>query len=212
MKSVERCDCQSLIKKESQQRQSNNFDIRESDSNKATDVPKSNEVVRYDKSFMAKFIQLTDESKVFYTTLKNYILSYKKTRSCVSWKYDSIHLGKKPIAKFAIRGRTLCLYMALNPDDYTNSKYKVERTNSKKFEDVPCLYRIKNQRRVAYAKELISVLAEGYCAERGEIPEINYFLPYEHTAPLVGNELVRKYYVQESEDDFLHKKDQADII
>jgi hypothetical protein len=165
-------------------------------------------VVRYNKSFTAKFIQMTDESKGYYTTLKNYILSYKKTRSRVSWKYDNIHFGREPIVKFAVRGKTLCLYMALNPDDYTDSKYKVERSDSKKFEDVPCLYRIKNPRRVRYAMELLAELAEKYGIERGEIPNKNYYLPYEHTGPLIGKELIREYLVQERYDDFLRKKQQ----
>jgi hypothetical protein len=98
--------------------------------------------------------------------------------------------------------------MALNPDDYTDSKYKVERSDSKKFEDVPCLYRIKNPRRVRYAMELLAELAEKYGIERGEIPNKNYYLPYEHTGPLIGRELIREYLVQERYDDFLRKKQQ----
>lgn len=167
------------------------------------------QVVRYNKSFTAKYIQMTDESKAYYNTLKNYILSYKKTRSRISWKYDNIHAGKEPIARFAVRGKTLCLYTALNPDDYADSKYKVERSDAKKFEDVPCLYRIINPRRVRYAMELIAELCDKYSLERGAIPNENYYLPYEHTGHLIKKAMIREYLVQESYDDFLRKKNAA---
>lgn len=166
-------------------------------------------VVRYNKSFTAKYIQLSDESKDYYNTLKNYILSYKKVKSRISWKYDNIRAGKEPIARFAVRGKTLCLYMALNPDNYIDSKYKVERSESKKFEDVPCLYRIVNPRRVRYAMELIAELCDKNSLERGAIPTENYYLPYERTGSLIGKRLIREYLVKERYDDFLRKKNQA---
>jgi hypothetical protein len=165
-------------------------------------------VVRYNKSFTAKYIQLSDESKSYYNELKNEIMSYAKTRSRVSWKYDNIHAAKEPIAKFAIRGKTLCLYLALNPDKYVDSKYKIERSDAKKFEDVPLMYRIINPRRVKYAEELLAVLAEKYGMEKGPVPTVDYYQPYEHTGPLIGRELIREYLVEEKYDDFLRKKNQ----
>jgi hypothetical protein len=168
-------------------------------------------VVRYNKSFTAKFIQMTDESKGYYNELKNELLSYKKVKSRVSWKYDNLRAGREPIARFAVRGKTLCLYLALNPDKYEDSKYKVERSEAKKYEDVPLLYRIINPRRVKYAEELIAVLAEKYGLEKGEVPTVDYYQPYEHTGPLIGKELIREYLVEERYDDFLRKKDQPFI-
>jgi hypothetical protein len=163
-------------------------------------------VIRYNKSFTAKLSQTTDETKGYYTALKNELLSYKLLRSRVSWKYDNIRYGVEPIAKFAVRGKTLCLYLALNPDDYADTKYKVERSTDKLYSFVPCLYRIINPRRVRYAAELIADAAAKHNLKRHDTPATDYYLPYEHTGVLIGKRLIKEYLVKERYDDFLRKK------
>lgn len=147
---------------------------------------------RYDKSFTAKLIQSDDELKGWYSSLKNALLGYKKVNSRISWRTDSINRGRTKLAKFAIRGKTLGLYLALNPDDYANTKYKVERAENKRYEDVPCLYRIKNGRRAKYALELIATLAEKFELQPIEREYVDYYLPYEETEPLLERGLVKE--------------------
>ena len=69
--------------------------------------------IRFSKSFQAKLIQASDEAKGYYEVLKNEVLSYKKTKSVVSWSFDSINSGRNPVMKFAVRGKTLCVYFPL---------------------------------------------------------------------------------------------------
>ena len=153
--------------------------------------------IRYIKSFTAKLIQSSDETKKYYEELKNEVLSYKKTNSRISWHYDSINSGRSQFLKFAIRGKTLCVYLPLNIDDYANTKYKLEKTESKKYEDVPCLYRINNDRRLGYAKELITVVANNLGLEKGEEQhEIYSNLPYEPNKPLINRGLIKELKVQ----------------
>lgn len=166
-------------------------------------------VARYNKSFTAKYVQLSDESKGYYNELKNEIMSYKRTRSRVSWKYDNIHAGRFTIARFAVRGKTLCVYFALNPDDYAGSKYKVERSDTKKFQDVPLLYRITNPRRVKYAKELMAQVAAKHSVEKGPYIDVSYYKPYENTNALMSRHLIREYLVEENYDDFLKRKEEG---
>ena len=148
--------------------------------------------IRYNKSFTAKLIQSSDEVKGWYATLKNALLSYKKTKSRISWHTDSINCGRIKLAKFAIRGKTLRLYLALNPEDYAETKYKVEYGEGKRYEAVPCMYRIKNSRRVKYALELIAALAEKYGLILTEREDEDYYLPYEETAPLLARGLIKE--------------------
>ena len=152
--------------------------------------------IRFIKSFTAKLIQANEESKKYYEELKNYVLSYKKTASRVSWNYDSINSGRNPVLKFAIRGKTLGVYFPLNADDYEDSKYKVEKVESKKFEDVPCLYRIKNDRRCEYAKELIDVVMNNLGLEKGKEQKESYYLHYEENKPLIARGLIKELKVQ----------------
>ena len=153
--------------------------------------------IRFIKSFTAKLIQSPEETKKYYEELKNEVLSYKKTNSRISWHYDATNSGRNYVLKFAIRGKTLCVYFPLNVDDYVDSKYKVERVESKKFEDVPCLYRIKNDRRLDYAKELIEVVASNLGLEKGEEQhEVYSNLPYEPNKPLVARGLIKEQKIQ----------------
>ncbi|MCM1367798.1 MAG: hypothetical protein NC184_03190 [Roseburia sp.] len=148
--------------------------------------------VRYQKPFQVKLIQAPDEAKDFYSQLKNELLSYKKVKSKASKSYESYTIGRNQLAKLVIRGKTLCLYLALDPDDYAETKYKVERSESKKYSEVPCLYRIKSMRRVKYAAELIKTLCEKFGAEQGEVGSVNYRPYYESTEKLLKKGLIKK--------------------
>lgn len=152
--------------------------------------------IRYIKSFTAKLIQSPIETKKYYEELKNEVLSYKKTNSRVSWHYDAINSGREYVVKFAIRGKTLCVYLPLNPEGL-EEKYKVENVESKRFEDVPCLYRIKNDRRCEYAKGLIAQACKKLGLEKGvEQHEVYSNLPYEPNKPLVARGLIKEQKVQ----------------
>ena len=153
--------------------------------------------IRFIKSFTAKLIQSPEETKKYYEELKNEVLSYKKTNSRISWHYDAVNSGRNYVLKFAVRGKTLCVYFPLNADNYADSKYKVEKVESKKFEDVPCLYRIKNDRRLGYAKELITTVASNLGLEKGEEKhEVYSNLPYEPNKPLVARGLIKEQKIQ----------------
>lgn len=149
--------------------------------------------IRRIKSFMARFAQSDDTIKEAYSELKNYALSYENTRSRTSWSYDSINVRRKQVVKFAIRGKSLCIFLALNPDEYAESKYKVERIGSKKYLEVPCLYRITNERRRKYAKDLIDKQMKKLKLKK--VMELNddYKVPFEETPVLLKKGLIKEY-------------------
>lgn len=147
----------------------------------------------YNKSFTAKLIQANDEVREYYNTLKNYVLSYKKVTTRISWSHESVNNGRNKICRFVLRGKSLYLYLPLNPDDYADTKYKVERSEAKRFEELPCLYRIKNPRRVKYATELIATVMERFGLKQVEHAEKDFVkdYPYEETLPLIKRGLIK---------------------
>ncbi len=168
-------------------------------------------VARYKKSFLARLIQSSDETKNYYSALKNELLSYKKVKSRISWNYDSLNAGRTKIAKFNVRGKTLKLYLALNPDDYADSKYKVERSESKRYEEVPCMYKITNPRRLKYAMELIADVAEKYGLNRGSESNEDFVMPYETTEALIKKELIKELISEEAYEEYMRRKNQATV-
>ena len=146
---------------------------------------------RYNRSFEAKLIQSDDTVKRYYSELKNCLLSYKKVTSRISWRHESFRKGRPAAAKFVIRGKTLCLCLALDPENYEESKYIVDdMSRYAKFANTPLMYRIKNERRLRYAKELIAFLFEG-TEPSGHEDEDFAAIPYEDTQSLVERGLIK---------------------
>ena len=148
--------------------------------------------IRFVRSFQAKLSQSDNTVKNYYNVLKNHALSYKKANSRVSWNFDSINVGRAAVLKFAVRGKTLCVYLALSADDYIDTKYKVEKAESRKFEGVSCLYRIKNDRRCDYAKDLIDVVMNKFNVEKSKECNEDFRIPYEETKVLLEKGLIKE--------------------
>ena len=149
--------------------------------------------VRYNRSYTAKLIQSEDKLKNYYSEIKNELLRYKvKTRT--SWKYETFKTGRKLLARLAVRGKTLSLYLALNPAAYADTKYKVDDVSAvAKNAEVPCLYKIKNDRRCKYSKDLIAAVMAANGLEGGDVPADDYAAryPYEEIEPLLERGLVK---------------------
>ncbi|MDE7213008.1 MAG: hypothetical protein K2N42_00335, partial [Anaeroplasmataceae bacterium] len=117
------------------------------------------QIVRYNRSFLARLIQASDLLKNRYSELKNHILSYRGVKDKISWKKETFRVGRKTLVTFVVRGKTLCLSMALDPKQFEDTKYKVDDLSVRSPKSkTPCLYRISNDRRFHYAKELIDML------------------------------------------------------
>ncbi len=150
-------------------------------------------LVRYKRSFMAKLIQSDDTIKDYYTLIKNYLLSYEKVRSRISWHFDSFNLGRKQLAKINIRGKTLVVYLALDPNEFKDSKYLFEDVSAyAKYAKIPMKLKVKSDRGAKYAIELITIMMEKLgCAKLSEMSEVDYRLPYEPDRPLIQRGLIK---------------------
>jgi len=163
-------------------------------------------VARYKWSFMARLIQAPDEIKGFYSDLKNQLLSYNKVKSRVSTSSDSINLGRKGIAKFNVRGKTLYLYLALDPAQFDGTKYNVIASQSKKYEAVPCLYKIKSERKFKWAKQLVDILAQQLGLVAGEAKNDDYKPAYMTIEQLIEQGYVKELVSKEDYDEYLRKR------
>lgn len=153
-------------------------------------------IIKYSKSFQAKLIQSGDTVKDYYSQLKNCLMSYKGVKSRMSWRWETFRLGRKALAKLIMRGKTLSVALALNPDDYADSKYVVDSlAEVAAYADTQCLYKIKNDRRAKYAKELIDKVMQDNGLSAGLIEEnVDYAsqYPYETTEALIARKLIKE--------------------
>ena len=152
-------------------------------------------IIKYNKSFTAKLIQSADGVKDYYTEIKNDILSYKGVKARISWRYEAFNAGRAMLAKLAVRGKNLSLFLALDPKVYADTKYIIDdMTEVVAYEKTPLLYRIKNDRRLNYCKELIATVMQANGLEKLENYENRQWgkeYPYEKIEPLIERKLVK---------------------
>ncbi len=167
-------------------------------------------IARYKRSYMSRLIQASDETKVYYSLIKNAILSYGKVSTRISWGHESVNAGRTKLAKLVVRGKTLHLYLALDPDSL-DSKYRVTRAEAVKYADTPCAYKINGERRARYALELVDMISVRTGLERQARDEVDYRMPYESTEALVAKGLIKELVSKENYEEFLRKKSAEEI-
>lgn len=149
--------------------------------------------IRYNRSFTARLIQSPDALKKYYSDIKNELLKYG-LKSRISWKAESFRHGRKLIAKAAVRGKTLNLYLAADPAKYDGTKYKVQDVSARATTAAtPLRYKISNDRRSRYSAQLIADAAAANGLAAGEAAYSDYAAqyPYEELEPLIKRKLVR---------------------
>ncbi len=156
--------------------------------------------VRYDRSFTAKLIQSDDATKHRYTQLKNFLLSFSKVKDKTSWKHESFRCGREVVATLLFRGKTLCVVFPLSAEELKESKYRVESFGE---ETGRCLYRIKSDLRLRYAKELYESILLNLGSFRIERESVDYFLPYEGVVELIDKGLVKRKITTRATEEFL---------
>lgn len=151
-------------------------------------------MMKYNRSFIARIIQGSDEQKNYYGEVKTALLSYRKVNSNVAWGAERFNKGRETIARFKIRGKTLCLYLALDPNDYETSVYHhADVSDNKSMHGTPMMVKIKSQRGVKKAIRLIDEMLAKRDGEKHNIAERDYaaMYPYETIEELIEDGLVK---------------------
>lgn len=151
-------------------------------------------MMKYNRSFIARIIQGTDEQKNYYGQVKTALLSYKKVNSNIAWGAERFNKGRETIARFKIRGKTLCLYLALDPKDFEYSVYhQVDVSDNKSMHGTPMMVKIKSPRGVKKAVRLIDAMLAKRDGVKRTVAERDYaaMYPYETIDELIEDGLVK---------------------
>lgn len=105
---------------------------------------------------------LTAEGNVqnYFDTLNNEFHSYRKINIRISTKGVSYRLGRELVAKITMRGKTLKLHLALDVNAYPENLYfQKDQSDVKEYAEVPFTVKVKSDRALKRAQELIGALA-----------------------------------------------------
>lgn len=154
-------------------------------------------IITYNRSFTAKFIQSSKELQDTYQTIKNKILSYTAIKSRISWSYDSFALQNKNIARLAIKGKSLYLYLGLNPNEIDLNDYTYKDASSvKKYASTPVMLKLKNKKNIEQAKKLIDLLCKNYNLKASTLPKVDYHQHYLSQEELINAGLIKKITIE----------------
>ena len=145
-----------------------------------------------DKSFTAKIIQSPEDVKKTYSQIKNALLSLNGVKDRTSWDFESFNKGRLQCAKLNFKGKTLAIYVNLDPNEYSVSKYHHQDVSSSaKYASVPMMIKIKSERAVKYALELIDELAKKHDLEKGSAQNVDYYPENKTNEELMAEGLIK---------------------
>ena len=117
--------------------------------------------------FSQKMLSLEKETQDYYDVLNNAFLSLRRMHGRVSQKGVSYRLGRDLVGKITVRGKTLRLNLALETKDFEESRYfQKDMRDVKSYQDVPFMVKVKSNRGLKRALELIDALIEKEKIER----------------------------------------------
>ena len=148
--------------------------------------------IRYRSSFTSRLIQSEAPIQDYYTAIKNYLLSFKGVKARTSFNYEAFNKGRTQCVRVNVKGKAILLNLALNPADYNVNKYHfTDMSSDTKVAAVPMLLKVKSERSLKYAFELIDEVMRALGIEQGVVPDADYHMPYEPNSQLAKRGLVK---------------------
>ena len=148
--------------------------------------------IRFRSSFMSRLIQSTENIQGFYSDIKNHVLSYKGIKARGSWNYEAFNKGRNQLVKLNIKGKTLIVNLNLDPKEFNINKYHfIDCSDKPKFAKVPMMMKVRSARALKYTLELIDEMMAKYEITQGDVPTVDYRMPYETTEELAKRGLVK---------------------
>lgn len=143
------------------------------------------------RSFIAKVSMINDEAKQYYSNLKNFVLSFEGTRTRLSWQYESFYKTKTLIARMAVRGKSLWIYLPIDIQDIPQGINCVE-INDKKYKGLKSGLYIQGERTFKQAKRLLATVCEELGLNQTDREYIDYIPPIMSEEEMLEKNLIRK--------------------
>ena len=104
-----------------------------------------------------KLYRLPKERKVRY---KQIVKLMDERPNVTRWESKSsitYKRGRKPLLKITIKGKSVCVYMAIDPSEYAATKYGIKDVSqTKAYRDYPAMCKVTSDRRLKYVLQIIN--------------------------------------------------------
>ncbi|MBE6132958.1 MAG: hypothetical protein E7180_06195 [Erysipelotrichaceae bacterium] len=110
------------------------------------------------RSFSEKIITANDKLIFAYNEINQFLNQVENINISRSSRFETYRLRNKPICRLQIKGKTLNVYISLNPKLFEDSKYIFEDvSNTNAFENYQMRLKITSNRQIKWAKELLII-------------------------------------------------------
>lgn len=117
------------------------------------------------QSFIERLSEMDENVIRWHDELQAHLVTYRKVKSRYSARCDSYRCGRELLAKMAIGGKTLKLYLALDPDDAALEDGKYHQRNlseTSAYQEVPFMLPIRSDLAVRKACRVIDYMMENF--------------------------------------------------
>ena len=110
-------------------------------------------------SFKERLSSSSEQVKGYFNDITEHLEQMPKIKRREFNSHYTYKRGNEPIAKIKIVGKTLNVYLGLNPKDFKNTKYKfIDVSSVKAHKSYPMRVKITSERQSRWVKELIDKL------------------------------------------------------
>lgn len=131
-------------------------DDYDDDAEEGLNIPRSN---KPQVPLYTKILNAEQKFQDYYNEIRNKFKSYRGVNARISKKCDSFRKGRELIAKLTFTGKTMKLYLKLNPANYNEKVYfQKDASDKKAYSEVPMFVKIRSDRAFKNAIKLIEEL------------------------------------------------------
>lgn len=116
-------------------------------------------------SFIERLSEMDERVIEWHAQLQAHLTSYRKVKSRYSARCDSYRMGRDLLAKMAIGGKTLKLYLAVDPEDAAldDGKYhQRDLSETSAYQEVPFMLPIRSDLAVRKACRVIDYMMDNF--------------------------------------------------
>lgn len=113
------------------------------------------------RTFGERLDAVSEQTNAWYAAIKDYISKITSFKPYFGKAAHTYRYKNKTVAKMTIKGKTLNLFLALEPKKFENTKYKfLDVSHVKEYETTPMRIKISSNRQARWACELVDAMKE----------------------------------------------------
>ena len=149
-------------------------------------------------TFRERYRVMPKETILKYNEIVKHLYKIKKLTVWEGKSNETYKKGRTCIAKLAFKGKTLNVYLNLNPAEYKDTKYVFTSVEgSKTYANYPMRVKVTSDRQVKWTKELITELCKKYGLETYAISKLTVIrgknLSFEDKLNVASGEVLDRY-------------------